>query len=402
MADPIVIVGGGLAGLACARALQSRNVPWRLLESSDRVGGRLRTDVVRGYSLDLGFQVHFAEYPTCKRLFDLAPLKPGKWASGAKVWDGSAIQIIDKANPFATLASPLFGLPDKLKTLELAKDCLKGNPFDGDLDISTREFLEKRGFSPEWFRTFAEPFFGGVFAEKALFTSAWQFCFLYGVLSKGPAVLPAEGIEAIARAVTAPLERYRISTYSPVERIEPGKVTLETGEMIAASGVVLAADPVTNARFLGEERPQGNQSTTFWYSSPEAAVKGSYLVLNGTGEGLVNSVAPITNAQPAYAPPGRHLVSASILTSDSVDETLVRAELRHWFPEGRVDAWELLRTDRIPYAQTVQPAGFRDRRPSVQTAMPGVFRAGEATENASIDGALLSGLKAAEAVARVI
>ncbi|RYG46006.1 hypothetical protein EON79_11250 [bacterium] len=270
------------------------------------------------------------------------------------------------------------------------------------MDVSTREFLERRGFSSDWFRTFAEPFFGGVFAEKALFTSAWQFCFLYGVLSKGPAVLPAGGIEAIARAVAAPLDGYRISTYAPVERIEPGKVTLASGESIAASAVVLACDPVTTARFLGEIPPKGNTSTTFWYAVPEPLVKGPFLVLNGTGKGLVNSVAPITNAQPAYAPSGRHLLSASVLTSDPLDESSVRAELQTWFPEGRVDDWELLRTDLIPYAQTVQPAGFREHRPSVRTEMPGIFRAGEATENASIDGALQSGLRAAEEAMRQV
>lgn len=400
MADPVVIVGGGLAGLACARALQARNVPWRLLEAGDRIGGRLRTDTVRGYRLDLGFQVYFTEYPTAKRLFDIDALSPGAWASGAQVWDGKGLHTLDKWNPIASAFSPLFGIGDKLKTLELAKHCLAGNPMDGEADVSTREFLEERGFSEAWFRRFAEPFFGGVFAEKALATSAWQFCSLYGVLAKGSVVLPAEGMEAIARAIAAPLDRYRIATYSPVARVETGKVVLRSGETIPASAVVLAADPVTNADLLGEVAPQGNHSSTYWFAVPEPIVKGPYQVLNGTGEGLVNSVSPITNAQPGYAPAGRHLVTATVLRSDILDESLLREEVKRWFPQGRVDEWELLRADRIPYAQTAQLPGFRAVRPTVRTAIPGVFRAGEATENASIDGALKSGLRAAEEAIR--
>jgi len=45
----VIIVGAGLAGLSCARRLQTQGADYLLIEASDRVGGRVKTDVVKGY-----------------------------------------------------------------------------------------------------------------------------------------------------------------------------------------------------------------------------------------------------------------------------------------------------------------------------------------------------------------
>ena len=57
---PVVIVGAGLSGLTCAVTLHEGGTPVLLLEASDDVGGRVRTDEVEGFllvivhGLDLG------------------------------------------------------------------------------------------------------------------------------------------------------------------------------------------------------------------------------------------------------------------------------------------------------------------------------------------------------------
>ena len=53
----VVVVGAGLAGLACASALHRAGRAVRVLEASEGVGGRVRTDRVDGFLLDRGFQV---------------------------------------------------------------------------------------------------------------------------------------------------------------------------------------------------------------------------------------------------------------------------------------------------------------------------------------------------------
>lgn len=51
----VVVVGAGLAGLACARHLSAAGVDVLVLEAEDVVGGRVRTDAVDGMLLDRGF-----------------------------------------------------------------------------------------------------------------------------------------------------------------------------------------------------------------------------------------------------------------------------------------------------------------------------------------------------------
>ena len=58
----VVVVGAGLAGLAAARYLTRHGVEVTVLEASDGVGGRVRTDLVDGVRFDRGFQ-QLIEYP---------------------------------------------------------------------------------------------------------------------------------------------------------------------------------------------------------------------------------------------------------------------------------------------------------------------------------------------------
>ena len=72
--NDVTVVGAGLAGLLCARLLQRSGLETVVLEASDAVGGRVRTDVVDGFRCDRGFQLLNPAYPAVRRHVDLEAL----------------------------------------------------------------------------------------------------------------------------------------------------------------------------------------------------------------------------------------------------------------------------------------------------------------------------------------
>ena len=60
---PVIVVGAGIAGVACARELAAAEVPYRLLDRGRRIGGRMAVRTVDGRSVDLGASYFTAHDP---------------------------------------------------------------------------------------------------------------------------------------------------------------------------------------------------------------------------------------------------------------------------------------------------------------------------------------------------
>jgi len=403
--DPVLIVGGGLAGLACAGALEAKGVPYRLFEASDRVGGRVRTDVVEGFRLDRGFQVHFPAYPHARQALGDADLDLRPWRNGAIVWDGRRLRTLDRDRPFLTVWDGLLGARDLARLGLLATQAL-AQPVEvlrALSDTTTQAELERRGFSERAITRFLRPFFGGVFVDLPLGVSRRQFLFVMKMLAQSPACSPNLGMEAIPRALAARVPTSRVETQTAVDELltTGGRVDgVRIGnERLPASSVVLATDADVAQSLSGLPLARGwLGSVGVWFESERAVCDDPYIVLNGTGRGRVNEVVPISNCAPGRAPEGRHLLCAVVVgVPQEPDDALVesvRAEIRAWFPDA--GAMRFLRLDRIPRHQLAQPPGFDAPLP---TAPPGLILAGEMATNCSIDGSIESGLRAAEAVA---
>jgi phytoene dehydrogenase-like protein len=84
----VVVVGAGLAGLACAGKLVGRGIAVTVLEGSDGVGGRVRTDRVDGMLLDRGFQQLNPAYPAFAGLVNLEALDLQPFEAGVVVARG--------------------------------------------------------------------------------------------------------------------------------------------------------------------------------------------------------------------------------------------------------------------------------------------------------------------------
>jgi phytoene dehydrogenase-like protein len=402
----VVVVGAGLAGLACARALHRAGRDVVVLEASDAVGGRVRTDEVDGFRLDRGFQVMLTGYPELRANVDLAALDPRSFSPGVTIRRGGRFhRLADPTREPASapgalrLATPL----DGLRLLAWRRRLLRtpGPTLATAPQASTAELLAGRGFSSGLVAGFFRPFLSGTFFDPRLSTSSRLTELVFRSFLRGEVAVPAHGMQRLPEQVASALPADRVRTATPVEAVEPGVAHTADGPL-RADAVVVATEAPAAARLLAgraEVRTTDRAATTVHYAADASPVGGPDLVLGADDDGPVTTVAVMSDVAPDYAPPGRHLVSVALTgVPDDDDETLdrrVRAQLRAWWGSP-VDAWSPLRIDRIPYAQPrMDPADLPTLRRPVHVE-PGLWVCGDHRDTASLQGAMVSGRRTAE------
>lgn len=404
----VLIVGAGLSGLCCARILQQHGVGCTLLEAADGVGGRIRTDIVDGFRLDRGFQVFLTSYPEAKSVLDYEALDLKPFLPGALVrYSGRFYELTDPwrrpLSAFRSLGSPIGTLTDKLRVARFRSRSLRGTIDDRFQDPETTSLmaLEDAGFSSSMIERFFRPFLGGIFLDSELRTSSRMLNFVFRMFSIGSACLPADGMEAIPRQLSSKLPAGSIRLGTRVVRVEAGKVILATGEELTAKSVVVAVDGRTAATLLGDSIAAAGKGTTcFYFSAPTSPITRPLLVLNGDGQGPINNLCVPTVVAPSYGPIDKSLISVTILgTVANTDRLLteVRLQLGQWFGT-LAQQWQHLRTYSIPYALPAQePPTLSAPQRSVRWKS-GIYVCGDHRDNASIQGAMVSGRRAAEAI----
>ena len=403
--EATLVIGGGLAGLACAVRLQEAGRRPMILEAADTVGGRVRTDCVDGFLLDRGFQVFLDAYPQAGALLDLPALDLRPFKAGALVrLDGRFHRVMDvfrePRHLLSSALAPVGSLADKLRVAALKWRLGHRDPAARATggDLPTEEYLKRAGFSPRMIDVFFRSFYGGIFLERDLRTSSRMFEFTFRMFSRGSATLPAHGMGQIPRQLAARLPAEAIRCGTRVVELRPGGVTLESGEKIDAAAVVLATDASTAARLvpgLPASEPKWRGVTGLYFAARRSPLNEAIIALNGSGRGLVNNLCVLSDVAPHYAPPDQSLISVAVLGTPELPdlEARVRAELTEWFgPE--VGDWRHLRTDRIPHALPEQ-APTSAPAPGIQER-GGIVVCGDHLASASIEGAITSGLRAAD------
>jgi phytoene dehydrogenase-like protein len=407
----IIIVGAGLAGLCCARVLHQAGISFLILEASDSVGGRVRTDRVEGFLLDRGFQVLQTAYPEAQAVLDYSALDLKPFYPGALVYyDGQLRRVGDPLRQpqqfLSTIFSPVGSFMDKLKVARMRRRVSAGSIEDlfQRPETSTLAALKGQGFSESMVERFFRPFFGTVFFDRELASSSRMFEFVFRVLAQGDTALPAGGMGAVASQLAASLPAGTIRTGTPVAKVKEGKVLLPSGKEISARAVVLATDGSGTALLLGEDKPFATVNCCcLYFIAAKPPVAEPILILDGENEGPVTNLAVVSNVAPSYAPPGQSLIQATVVgnpeISDQDLEAQSRIQLTRWFG-SEVGDWRLLRIYRITRALPAQRPPTPDPLSQPVQKSSWLFVCGEYQSLSSIHWAMVSGRRAGEAVVR--
>lgn len=407
--DPVVIVGAGLSGLTCALRLHEAGVAVHVIEASDGVGGRVRTDHVDGFLLDRGFQVYLSAYPQAGELLDLDTLDLCSFEPGAMVYDGSdLIRVMDVFRRPKYLIGSAFSsignLRDKIRVALLRFQSLgtSEQKIDTHTDESTETFLRNFGFSEKMINGFFRCFYGGIFLENELRTSSRMFEFTFKMFSKGSAALPARGMGSIALQLARRLPPETIRINSPVDSVTSSSVTLADGSAIRARRVVIATQASQTASLVpnfATRAPGWRSVTNVYYSADQSPLNEAIIALNGSNMGLVNNVCVPSDVSPLYAPEGKSLISVSLLgihRDEDIPEKVIE-ELAEWFGKETLQ-WRHLRTDVIRHALPEQLPDNDPADKQYSLEMDGITICGDHVTSSSIEGAIISGNHAAAAI----
>lgn len=407
----VIIVGGGIAGLTAAVHLQNEGLNICLLEGSDRVGGRMKTDQIEGFLLDRGFQVLLTAYPEAQNLLDYNALKIKNFYPGSKVYYGDkTYNLADPRRKFIdglrSVRNPFSNFGDKIKILALKNrmNRLSIEEIFASDEKATIDYLKEWNFSKKMIEAFFKPFLGGIFLEEELSTSSRMFEFVFKMFSSGYASIPKLGIEAIPKQLAEKLKEGTIHLNAKAKRISHETVVTEDEKTYHASSILLATDVSSVNALLPNHSfdDEWNSVRCMYFSAPEAPFKEPALWLNGTGHGWINNIAIPTNLHPGQAPEGKSLVSISIIKPSALDDTdlytSVRRELKDWFGNKAIEDWTHLRTYTIKKALPKKQNLLISKENKIKPIEKGIFLCGDFTQDSSINGAMRSGRLAADAI----
>jgi glycine/D-amino acid oxidase-like deaminating enzyme len=394
----VVSVGAGLAGLRAAQVLEQQGREVVVVEAAEHVGGRIASEVIDGFTIDAGFQLLNTSYPELRAAGLSKQLDLRVFPSTVALRKGGRDQIL--AHPLRDprgVGPSLWGARHDLVDLSRFARVLAGvgltptPSFLDEPDVTTLAGLRRGGLSERFINETVRPFLEGVLLENELETS-WRYTRLVlRSFVRGRAAVPSAGMQALPLALRRTLTSTQFRFGEHVQEVRSDGVTTNLGTL-SAHHVLVATDQNSAARLLGRAPEPQRTVTTWWFSTP--VLRDGRLHLDVDGAFLANAVAMSASA-PEYAPRGRSLIAASAVGHhEDGDVPRVRTDVARLFGLATSDA-ELIATSRIAEALPVRSAGESWRGSDV---VNGVTLAGDYLETPSIQGALVSGRRAARRI----
>ncbi|MBE0390578.1 NAD(P)/FAD-dependent oxidoreductase [Flavobacterium sp. PL002] len=410
MKPTITIIGAGISGLSAALHLHRKGYVVKIIEASDRIGGRIKTDVIAGFRLDRGFQVLLTAYPEAKKLLDYDALQLKTFLPGATVlYDGGQFEIADPfrrpAALLATAFAPVGSLKDKFNTFIL-KNKLIGKSIEGIFlqeQKSSLAQLKDYGFSTKMINRFFKPFFSGIFLENNLSTSNRMFDFVMKMFSEGDAAVPELGMEEIPKQLASQLPEGCFVFNTKVIDIKGNTIYTSSGAEIQSDIIIIATEATELiSKFKSSVETKHHSVTNVYFQANKAPSDKAVVILNASEkEKIVANLTVMTNVSKAYAPAGKVLISVScngIL--DYTDQELVqkiKSELQPWFG-NQVEDWSHLKTYKVNYALPNLTVLKDDLTIDDMKINDNLYCCGDHLLNGSINAAMKSGRLVADLV----
>ena len=322
----IHIIGAGISGLIAAQVLENYGYKPTIIEGSNSVVGRVKSDLVEGYLLDRGFQVLLTSYPAAKKYIDFDALEIQRLLPGATIFKNGKSQTIgDPLRSFSLLFPTLFSsigtFSDKLKILKL-NVLLKKKEIDTifkEDEKTTLQYLIDVGFSEEMIQTFFKPFFSGIFLEPNLDTSSRMFEFVYKMFGEGLAVVPKAGIQAISNQLKDNLKNTKILLNSEVESVKNKSIILKDGSEIESDFTIIATEASQLVANLNNQETHWKTCDTLYFETTDRIISRPLIGLISEENSLINNLFYHTSIQTTTKGKGE-LLSVTIVKNHSLSE----------------------------------------------------------------------------------
>jgi protoporphyrinogen oxidase len=398
----IHIIGGGISGLIAARVLEEHGLSATIIEATDRLGGRVKTDVVDGYSLDHGFQVLLTAYPAAKKYLDFDALELQEFLPGSAIFKNGKQKIIgDPLRNLSLLLPTLFSgigtVNDKLKILALNRRLKKKsiqNIF-AEKEQTTRVYLENIGFSEAIITNFFTPFFSGIFLENKLDTSSRMFEFVYKMFGEGNAALPKDGIQAIPKQLFEKLKSTTIIFNTKVKSVENGSIKLESGETLKSNFTIIATQASGLISNLKNQATLWKSCDTLYFEVAKREIKKPLIGLIAMHNALINNIFYHTSLQTS-ATATKELLSVTVIDRQKLTNKQLVTEVQKELKElCNIDSSTFIKQYNIPMAlPNLQDIQY-EMLPSETRLTETIFLAGDTQLNGSLNAAMIAGERAA-------
>jgi protoporphyrinogen oxidase len=399
------IIGAGASGLIAAKTLEQEGYYPVIIEASDRIGGRVKTDIVAGYQLDHGFQVLLDAYPKAKEHLDFESLELQRLKPGAVIYNNGKPQTIgdplrDMSLLISTMVASVGSLSDKLKILKLNNE-LKKKPLNAIFSSKsslTLDYLKAKGFSNKIIDTFFKPFFSGIFLEPDLQTSSRMFEFVYKMFGEGLAVIPKNGIETISKQLGEQLNKTTFIFNSKVKKVNDSNIELENGTIIDTHFTIIATEADALIPNLNQQKLNWKSCYNLYFEVEKRTIDQAIIGLIADKDALINNIFYQTSI--ATASKGTNeLLSVTVVKPHNLNEedliTRVTSDLKSFC---HIEPLKFLKCYHIKKALPNIEEVHYEISPTETQIKPTIYLAGDYLLNGSLNAAMLSGERAAQGV----